>query len=114
MEPAAVIDLERRLLDPDVRGNRAALAELLHDDFREFGASGRVYDRDEIIDALLAEDGAATPRAFDFQATRLGPDAVPLTYRTESPSLRTSVWMRGGDGTWRVLHHHGTRAEDRR
>jgi ribonuclease HI len=105
---AAVIALERRLLDPDVRADPAAVAALLDDDFREFGASGRVYDRDGIIAELRAGDGAGA-RAFDFAAVQLSADVVLLTYRTEAPSLRTSVWMRGADGTWRIRHHHGSR-----
>jgi hypothetical protein len=106
---AAVIALEQRLLEPSVRRDRDALAALLHEDFREFGASGQVFDREAIIDALLASDGSSS-KSSGFQATRLGPDAMLLTYRTDTPSLRTSVWCRGGDGDWRMLHHQGTRA----
>ena len=106
---ATVIALERRLLEADVRRDRAALLALLHENFSEFGASGRVYDREGILEALLsAEPVDAEPS--DFRATRLGPDTVLLTYRTDGPSLRTSVWVRGADGSWRVLHHHGTQA----
>jgi hypothetical protein len=91
---AAVIELEQRLLEPGVRRDRDAVERLLHEDFCEFGASGRVFDREAIIDALLASDGR-TAKAWGFQATRLGPDAVLLTYQTDTPSLRTSVWCRG-------------------
>jgi hypothetical protein len=106
-ELASVIELERRLLDPAVRRDRVALAELLHQEFREFGVSGRVFDRATIIDELLVEaEGMA--RAWDFRAVRLGPDAALLTYRTDRPSLRASVWVRGGGGAWRLLHHQGT------
>jgi ribonuclease HI len=104
---AAVIALERRLLTSEARLDRAALNELLHEDFCEFGASGRVFDRKAVIDTLLATDGGAAD-AHDFRATRLGPDAILLSYRSDSPSLRTSVWVRGADGAWRILHHQGT------
>jgi ribonuclease HI len=104
---ATVIDLERRLLAPGVRSDAAAVIALLHEDFREFGASGRVYDRKTIVEALLSAPGGGA-QASDFRATRLGPDAVLLTYRTTPPSLRTSVWVRGDDGAWRMLHHQGT------
>jgi ribonuclease HI len=111
MEPDfdTIIELERRLLDPRVRLDRAALSSLLHEDFREFGASGRVYDRDSIIDALLASDGSSAT-AHDFEAIRLGADVVLLTYRTDPPSLRTSIWVRDAGGGWRMLHHQGTPA----
>jgi hypothetical protein len=102
-----VIALERRLLDAEVRRDREALKTLLHEDFSEFGASGRVYDRDSIVEALVSS-GPADVEPSDFRATRLGPDTVLLTYRTDGPSLRTSVWVRGGERSWRILHHHGT------
>jgi hypothetical protein len=105
---ATVIELEQRLLEPDVRLDRAALTALLREDFREFGASGRVYDRAGIIETLLAGEGRSAT-AFDFSATRLSSDVVLLTYRTDPPSLRTSIWSRGPDGTWRMVHHQGTR-----
>jgi ribonuclease HI len=105
----AVIELERRLIQPEVRRDRAALMALLHEDFCEFGASGRVYDRDSIVEALLASHGSAAS-ASDFKAARLGPDAVLLTYRADTHSLRTSVWLRGRDGAWRMRLHQGTPA----
>lgn len=104
---ATVIELERRLLDPAVRRDVEALVALLREDFREFGASGRVYDRAAIVHELLSAPGGSVG-ASDFVAARLGPDAVLLTYRTDPPSLRTSVWLRDDDGSWRMLHHQGT------
>lgn len=106
---ATVVELEQRLLEPEVRLDRAALTALLHEDFREFGASGRVYDRAGIVETLLAGDGSSAT-AFEFNATRLSSDVVLLTYRTDPPSLRTSIWSRGPDGEWRIVHHQGTRA----
>lgn len=108
---ATVIALEQRLLEPEVRRDRAALSAILHEDFCEFGASGRIYDRDSIIETLLAE-GRSSASASDFKATRLNPDVVLLTYRTDTPSLRTSIWCRARDGAWRMLHHQGTPADE--
>jgi hypothetical protein len=66
-----------------------------------------VYDRDGVI-AALREDGRVV-RAFDVEGVSLSEDVVLLTYRTDTPSLRTSIWVRGRDGAWRVRHHHGSR-----
>ena len=46
---------EEALLDPAVRSNRARVAELLADDFVEFGSSGRMWTRDQILDLLAGE-----------------------------------------------------------
>jgi hypothetical protein len=108
---ADVIALEQRLLDPDVRRDATALSALLHEDFCEFGASGRVHDRAGVIEALVA-GGGVSANGFDFRAVGLSPDVVLLTYRTDSPSLRTSIWSRRADGAWRLLHHQGTRVSE--
>jgi ribonuclease HI len=104
----AVVDGELALLDPDVRGDVAAALRWLHEDFREFGASGTVWDRYTI--AAVFGPGTERVRAEAMRPVRLGPDAVLLTYAargSQRVSLRTSVWVRTPDG-WRLLHHQGT------
>jgi hypothetical protein len=46
---AHLIELELRLQVSTTRKDAAALAELLSEDFREFGASGRIWNRASII-----------------------------------------------------------------
>lgn len=104
-----VVAAELRLLDPAVRGSRAESAALLDPGFREFGASGRVWDRDSILDMMSAET-APPPSADGLAATRLGPDAILVTYRTRGATrtaLRSSVWLRR-QGRWRLYFHQGT------
>jgi hypothetical protein len=99
--------LEQSLLDFSVRSSPAELDRLLSDDFREFGSSGRVYTKDEIIRLLLA-DPAARPGFSEFRADFLAPGVVLATYRAAG-SLRSSLWRREGD-RWRLFFHQGTRA----
>jgi ribonuclease HI len=106
---AKVCDLELRLLDPEVRRDRAAVARLLHRDFIEFGASGRVWDAASVLQALEDDPGEGTD-VSDLTAQRLSPDVVLVTYRAQAAgqsSLRASVWVRDGRG-WRVRSHQGT------
>ena len=51
----ALRELEERLLQPDVRRSPRALADLLADEFVEFGSSGRIFDKPQIIAALRDE-----------------------------------------------------------
>lgn len=79
-----------------MRGDDEAVRALLHQDFREFGASGTVWDRQSIVQAT---GGGAAERvaADDLRPVQLGQDAVLLTYtarRARGASLRTSVWVR--------------------
>ena len=52
---AEVVRRERQLLDPAVRARADQVETLLHPDFVEYGASGRVWDRAAIIAALVAD-----------------------------------------------------------
>lgn len=106
---AEVIDKELALLQPGLRSNPEAVLGMLHESFREFGASGRAWDRDEIA-AELAEAPGPGATAQDMRAVRLSDDVVLLTYVARRPdrlSLRSSLWVRGDDG-WRLFFHQGT------
>jgi ribonuclease HI len=106
---AEVVELELRLLSGEVRRDRAAVSRLLHPDFVEFGASGRVWDAASALRAL-ADDAGERTEVFDLAAQRLALDVVLVTYRADRAgrsSLRASVWVRDASG-WRVRFHQGT------
>ena len=110
--------LERLLLDHGTRSVTESAGELLAADFREFGKSGRTWDRDAIIASLAAEAAQIDYQLREFRAERLGEDFALATYTlhvrspdgTTSLSLRSSVWQREADGMWRMLFHQGTAA----
>jgi ribonuclease HI len=105
-----VCALERQLLDPEVRRDRAAVDRLLHPEFVEFGASGRVWNRASIL-AHLSDDPGSPPAVSELTAQWLTGGAMLVTYRAErrdgTASLRASVWVREGD-RWRIRFHQGT------
>jgi hypothetical protein len=108
-----VIALERRLLQPSVRASSSReLAALLDPEFREVGASGRVWDRASTIESLTKDGGSATPiRDEEMQGTLLAEGMVLLTYVSDAAgrrARRTSIWKRDEDAGWRLLHHQGT------
>jgi hypothetical protein len=107
-----VVSQERQLLDTQWRASAERLMELLHPDFGEHGTSGRVWSLQDVLTDLPA-DPTFDGEAVDFDATLLPPNVVLLTYRTitaERTSLRSSVWARCEDGSWRMRFHQGTRA----
>lgn len=105
----AVVELEQELLDPEVRGDYGQLAYLLHPDFREIGASGRLWGREELIEELV--QGPQVHARFELiDAVAIGADALQIIYRTVNgtgSALRSSLWRRV-DGRWRLLFHQGT------
>lgn len=110
---ATIIQLECDLLNPDFRRDRARLAALLAEDFHEVGASGRVYDRADVLRLL---PGAADMCQSMHEASlhHLAPDVTLLTYIAEHRcgtmvrrTLRSSIWIRTATG-WRIRYHQGT------
>jgi len=108
-------ELEQSLLESSTRKNADVVASLLAGDFREFGTSGRVYSKTEIIAALQEEsEGRISMR--DFEARLLGEGIALATYISTKvgsgglavEALRSSVWV-FRDGHWTMLFHQGTR-----
>ena len=111
-ELSVVEDCERALLTGAVRGDRLTAGLLLHKDFREVGQSGRVWDRESILEMMEAEahDGPVDIRAEDMVSLGLAPDVVLLTFDSVTArgrAHRSSVWVRES-GRWQILHHQGT------
>ncbi|NLT28883.1 MAG: ribonuclease HI family protein [Propionibacterium sp.] len=103
-----VIGLEEDLLSPEVRGDPARVAELLHADWREIGASGRIWTRAEMLSVIGPLP--SVPQVDPVSLHWLGDDAVVLVWRaiTDTGStLRSSVWQRQG-GRWQQRFHQGT------
>lgn len=111
---AALHELEERLLNPAVRHERAAVSALLADDFVEYGASGRVFTKAEILD-LLAAESPQRIEMTEFVARLVAPDVALVTYRAarrsqsgqDAVSLRSSLWIHHGH-RWQLLFHQGT------
>ena len=105
-------ELEELLLQPSVRAAADQVSMLLADEFIEFGSSGRVYDKQQIIDLLQQEQGEGRkPTVTDFSARRLAADVILLTYRiVETRTIRSSIWKLT-NGQWRMVFHQGTKSE---
>jgi hypothetical protein len=105
-------ELEVKLHDPSTRGSEHA-AQLLAESFVEFGSSGQVYSRAEVL-LLLAGVGPPVISASQFSVQRIAQDAALLTYISchhssqETSSLRSSIWQ-FQEGQWRIIFHQGTK-----
>jgi hypothetical protein len=114
MEIAQLRDLEEELLKPEVRRSADDVARLLADEFIEFGSSGRIFNKSQVIRSLQQEvpEAAVQITIVDFVTRRLAPGVVLVTYRTVRPDtavqrLRSSIWKFEG-GRWQMLFHQGT------
>jgi hypothetical protein len=106
--------LEKRLHQPEIRRLRDEVAKLLADDFVEFGSSGKIFDKQSILEEVADEPELAVATS-DFKVVSLGPDVALATYRATviqlgepaSYSYRSSIWKLI-DGKWLMLFHQGT------
>ncbi|WP_199546875.1 DUF4440 domain-containing protein [Streptomyces sp. N35] len=108
----AAIEGELRLLDPEVRRDAKAVGELLHEEFTEFGASGRFWDRASMIAALEESglDEGSPIVASRMRGVQLADDLVQLTFDTDNGGRcahRSSLWRLTPQG-WRLWFHQAT------
>lgn len=109
-----VLRLERRLLLPEVRSSRAALEALLHPEFREIGASGRVWGREDLIAELVTAVHPPAPSIESPRVDVIAESVALLTYTVtgrHGPTRRSSLWTTRSGGGWRVYFHQGTPAD---
>jgi hypothetical protein len=112
----AIRQLEEQLLESTIRTSADTVASLLADDFVEFGSSGRVFNKQQIVESLQQEVGTCRRTLQEFKTKPLGAGVILATYRVsrqaddgEPPamSLRSSIWKLIG-GRWQMVFHQGT------
>jgi hypothetical protein len=108
-----VIEGELQLHLPEVRRSPEVAGALMHPEFTEVGASGRWWNREDMLAAMAEEPPDSPPiTASMLQATRLADDSILVTYISQAGprrAFRSSVWRRG-DAGWQVWYHQGTAA----
>ena len=81
--------------------------ELLADEFEEYGSSGRIFRKSDIL-ANLTLDIDYELSDFSFSDLALGITLVKYKSATKGQTaLRSSVWVQSS-GNWRLLHHQAT------
>jgi len=75
-------DLELRLIRPEVRSDPDQLGALLHADFHEVGASGRVYTREEVLAEYRGAPPSYVVRVHDFEVQEVLAGVALLRFRS--------------------------------
>lgn len=118
---AELRSLEEELLQPSTRQNPRRLAELLHEQFEEFGRTGKRYDRDTILREFTVSETPSNIAAQDFRVTWVHEGVALLTYVTAhvtdsgtryQHTLRSSLWVLSGTN-WQLRFHQGTPVNER-
>lgn len=106
--------LEESLWREETRLSRDRLETLVDDSYLEFGSSGKVYNKRQMMDAKIQEINAQLPLP-EFRITFLAPTVALLTYRSiqtfsdglRKEARRASIWTKKKNG-WKLTFHQGT------
>ncbi|MDL4862568.1 DUF4440 domain-containing protein [Halomonas elongata] len=102
--------LEMELVDPGTRKNAARLQELLADEFLEFGSSGMVIRKHDVL-GNANFSGETNYQLSNFEFRALGDKHILVTYRSIKSAVeiayRSSIWIKES-GRWKMLHHQST------
>lgn len=102
---------------PELGTMREDYAAQTADDFWEVGASGRVYERDYVLDRLVQRGKVAGDQGWviaDARCRDLGAHTYALTYQLDQAgrlTRRLTLWRREPGG-WKALYHQGTLIQD--
>jgi hypothetical protein len=86
---------------------------ILSSDFREVGASGRGYSREDVVRVLAERTSAGVfevMEALQFACSEVADGCYLVTYLLQQKdrlTRRSSLWRCTG-GTWMLLYHQGT------
>ncbi|QBF31950.1 DUF4440 domain-containing protein [Thalassococcus sp. S3] len=106
--------LESLLWRPEIRFDPEGMDRLLAPDFLEYGRSGRIYTRQDILAVHSPPDAfrATFPLPY-FRAGFLSRDAALVTYVSEihfdtgsERANRSSIWIRTAS-SWLLRFHQG-------
>lgn len=110
-----IFELENKLQKPEVRKSVELLNDLISNDLIEFGSSGLVYKKSDVLKNLPTSSEIKF-NMTDFQINTLSSNIIQSIFRTEkidtktgkvTRSLRSSLW-KNEDGKWRMIFHQGT------
>ncbi|MDF2947495.1 MAG: hypothetical protein K0S51_2174 [Bacillales bacterium] len=104
-------ELESSLLHSATRSSIQELDKLLAEEFVEFGSSGRIFTKNDIIERLPIETQIKLD-IIDFNIKILSPDLIQTKFVTSKNSisyqLRTSIWIKTLNNNWQMIFHQGT------
>lgn len=112
---AELYRLEQLLALAGERPTRDELDRYIANDFIEYGASGRIWTKGAVIEAMQTWPSVER-EVVDFDVRALSDSVALVTYKSirqpeplSAPrtSLRASVWRQNGK-SWELLFHQGT------
>jgi ribonuclease HI len=104
-----ILQYEKELFDKSFCENDQAIRARLDDDILEYGQTGKIYHRNEILE-YLRNAGDRSIEILDFKLEKLCGSCCIAHYRFETEgkqAFRTSIWVQI-DNQWKLKFHQGT------
>ncbi len=103
----------------DITNSREDVDKIMHEDFWEISASGKLYTREFVLDHLekryREEDVDEMVRenwqVIDFEVRQIGEDVYMATYILDGQgrlTRRTTLWKGSLPEGFKILYHQGT------
>ena len=98
---------------PELGTNRSDFENMMADEFWEVGASGRIYNRQYVLDELEKRYNNPVKDVWetkDFNCMKIAPNNYLLTYtllQGNRITRRATIWRRT-DERWMIVYHQGT------
>jgi hypothetical protein len=109
-----IYNLEASLLTQEVRSSFEKLNKLMTDDFIEYGSSGLIYNKKDILERLPNKPSPSYSLS-NFELIIISESVVQTRFKTrrinldgsELSSLHSSLW-RKSNSDWQMFFHQGT------
>ncbi len=107
-----ILQLEEDFFNAGICNDRSIIEDRICRDFFEYGKSGAVHTREDVIHSLINMKENRNVKIYDFKIDLLKEDTVIAHYKSYETdlnqyALRTSIW-RKEDLKWKMLFHQGT------
>ncbi len=106
-----ILQFEEKLLINEIRKDIQSLSSLIADDFFEFGSSGKIWTKQDVLDQLPKENLQNNLKIIDFTIIYQSQDFICVSYKLlkndKLNSLRSSSWQKFV-GKWMMVFHQGT------
>ncbi len=116
-----IISLENKLIEAQQKHDKTVIIDLLTEDFREIGSSGRILFKADILN-FKSNIRILKWSIQDFFEMNICEEVVVATYlstiewqanghQNREQALRSSIWRY--DDRWQMIFHQGTPVHDK-
>lgn len=101
--------LEYEISSKEIRSDSSRLSTLIHNDFEEFGKSGKRFSKSDIVNEVPTWDYHEI-EIKHLECVRLSVKTVLVKYQSFSNGVRanrSSIWVKE-NSHWQMIFHQGT------